>query len=98
MPGHALEIAHVPTRKALQVFALISQLDRQRPAERRPTFLRIGVRVFRIGPRRRAIMNSGAEEQNALSFADGFSDGVEIVHWVSGKLEGEIGRASCRER
>jgi hypothetical protein len=34
-------------------------------------------------------MDAGAEKQNALSFADGFSDGVEIVHGVSGEAEGE---------
>jgi hypothetical protein len=39
-------------------------------------------------------MNAGAEEQNALSFAHGFGNGVEIVHRISPEAEGKESRRS----
>src|SRR5438045_9578270 len=92
MPRHAFEIAHVPTRKAFQVFALLRELHRERAAERRPAFFRIRGGIFRIGAGWWPVMNARTEEQNALSFTHGFGDGVEIVHRISREVEGKESR------
>src|SRR5207302_10585738 len=78
--------------KSLQVFALFSELDRERAAERRTALFRISVKIFLVRAGGRPVMDAGAEKQNTLSFGDCFRDGVEIVHRVSGEAEGQRSR------